>query len=66
MNKIDQILEEALLKLKISNIDDIENIRIEYLGKKGKITEMLKSLSDLSIEEKTIRCPNQYCKNETK
>lgn len=52
MIKIEQLLEEALLKLKISNIDDIENIRIEYLGKKGKITEMLKGLSELSIEEK--------------
>ena len=52
MIKIEQILEEALLKLKTANIDDIENIRIEYLGKKGKITEILKSLSELPIEEK--------------
>jgi phenylalanyl-tRNA synthetase alpha chain len=52
MNKIDSILKEALDKVKTAELDTIENIRIEYLGKKGKITEILKTLSSLSIEEK--------------
>ncbi len=52
MNNIDEILKEALDKLGTTQLSDIENIRIEYLGKKGKITEILKTLSSLSIEEK--------------
>ncbi len=30
----------------------LQDIKVAYLGKKGKITELLKSLKDLSIEEK--------------
>lgn len=52
MSKIEPILNEALSKLQNAGLNDIETIRIEYLGKKGKITEMLKNLSELSIEEK--------------
>ncbi len=35
-----------------ANIQAAEEIRIKYLGRKGLLTEVLKSLSDLSIEEK--------------
>ena len=53
MNKIDIILQEALDKLKNINSEaEAENIKVEYLGKKGKITELLKTLSSLSVEEK--------------
>ena len=38
-----------------SSIDDIEKIRIQYLGKKGLISIEMKSLSSLSIEEKKIK-----------
>jgi len=51
-NNIDEILKEALEKLKNAQLCDIENIKVEYLGKKGKITEILKTLSSLTIEEK--------------
>lgn len=51
-NNINEILKEALNKLQNAQLADIENIKVEYLGKKGKITEILKSLSSLSIEEK--------------
>ena len=30
----------------------LENIRVAYLGKKGSITELLKGMKDLSVEEK--------------
>ena len=30
----------------------IQNLKVSYLGKKGKITELLKTLKDLSLEEK--------------
>ncbi len=39
----------------ISSIENLENIRIKYLGKKGLIPLEMKSLSSLSIEEKKIK-----------
>lgn len=51
-NNINEILNEALNKLQTAELVDIENIKVEYLGKKGKITEILKTLSSLTIEEK--------------
>ena len=38
-----------------SSIDEIEKLRIFYLGKKGLISFEMKSLSSLSIEEKKIK-----------
>jgi len=38
-----------------SSIDDIEKLRIHYLGKKGLISLEMKSLSSLSIEEKKTK-----------
>ena len=40
---------------KTSSIDEIEKLRIYYLGKKGLISNEMKSLSSLSIEEKKIK-----------
>jgi len=37
---------------KIQDLSHLENFRVKYLGKKGKITSLLKSLKDLSLEEK--------------
>ena len=37
---------------KITNKNELENIRIKYLGKKGIVTEYSKNMKDLSIEEK--------------
>lgn len=34
------------------SLDELENIRVSYLGKKGSITELLKGMKDLSVEEK--------------
>lgn len=51
-NNINEILNEALNKLQTATLEQIETIKVEYLGKKGKITEILKTLSSLSIEEK--------------
>ena len=38
-----------------SSLDDIEKLRIHYLGKKGLISIEMKSLSSLSIEEKKVK-----------
>ncbi len=52
-DKIQQIKEDAISKIEASKtIDDIENVRIAYLGKKSAFNEILKGLKDLSPEEK--------------
>ncbi|MBA2648820.1 MAG: phenylalanine--tRNA ligase subunit alpha [Legionella sp.] len=40
------------LILQAGDIPSLENIRIDFLGKKGKLTEVLKTLSGLTAEEK--------------
>jgi len=42
---------EALIS-KIENLEDLENLRVELLGKKGELTDILKTLGSLSPEEK--------------
>jgi phenylalanyl-tRNA synthetase alpha chain len=55
------MLKETLLQMKnevierISNAKtttEVDDLRVEFLGKKGKITDILKGLKDLSVEEK--------------
>ncbi len=36
----------------VSNMEELEKIRVEYIGKKGYVTELLKEMKDLSAEEK--------------
>jgi phenylalanyl-tRNA synthetase alpha chain len=54
-------MKEQLVKLQeqfeaeLSTVNDasqLENIRVAYLGKKGYITDLLKGMKDLSVEEK--------------
>ena len=51
--ELEKIKEMALQKIKSSEaIDTLEQIRVEFLGKKGKITEILKKLGSLTPEER--------------
>lgn len=53
MQDITALQKEALAAIDAANdIQALESIRVEYLGKKGKLTEILKGLSSLSAEEK--------------
>ncbi len=53
MDKIATLREEFLAKLNAAdNAQAVEEIRVEYLGKNGSITGLLKGMKDLSIEEK--------------
>lgn len=36
----------------VSCVADIESLRVKYLGKKGMITDLMKVMKDLSVEEK--------------
>lgn len=40
-----------------STLQDLEKVRIEYLGRKGKVTQQLKSLSSMTIEERKHHAP---------
>ena len=49
------MLEEIKEKIKkVANINELYNLKLEYLGKKGRITEMIASLKELTIEQKKI------------
>jgi len=54
-------MKEQLIKIKeqatgeissIRSLDELENFRIQYLGKKGHVTSALKKLGELSLEER--------------
>ncbi|MBE6781550.1 MAG: phenylalanine--tRNA ligase subunit alpha [Ruminococcaceae bacterium] len=48
--KLQKQFEEELALVK--DVAELENIRVAYLGKKGSITDLLKGMKDLSVEEK--------------
>ena len=50
LQKIENDFNDLLDKSK--NTKDLEKIRIDFLGRKGELTNILKSLSNLSINEK--------------
>ena len=50
---IKKVLNEVAKEIEQSSSQqELQNVKGAYLGKKGKITELLKSLKDLSLEEK--------------
>ncbi len=52
-DKILKIKDEALDKInKVENQKDLETLRLKYLGKKGELKQILKSIGNLSVEEK--------------
>ena len=64
--KLDDIRTEALAAIKAAeNIDTIEEIRIKYLGRKGALTLILRSLGNIPPEKRASfgKLSNRY-KNE--
>ena len=52
-DKIDLIAEESITKIsKSENLNELEDLRIFYLGKKGLVTSFLKTMKDLEQSEK--------------
>jgi phenylalanyl-tRNA synthetase alpha chain len=52
-SEINGIGEEAVKAISTAmDLEAVELLRVEYLGRKGKLTEILKGLKDLSVEEK--------------
>ena len=51
--KLNEMLEEAKGLIEgAGSISEIEELRVKYLGKKGQVTEVLKSMGKLPPEEK--------------
>ena len=51
--KLQKIKEEALSSINADNAD-LEQIRIQYLGKKGELTSVLRGMGALSAEERPV------------
>ena len=51
--QLNKIAEEVLSKIaEAKDLDALNEVRVEFLGKKGRITEVMKSMKTLSPEEK--------------
>lgn len=54
-DKLKQITEEALNRIASSKtLDEINDVRVEFLGKKGQITSIMKELKNVSAEERPV------------
>ncbi|HSW94330.1 MAG TPA: phenylalanine--tRNA ligase subunit alpha [Gammaproteobacteria bacterium] len=55
MTDLDSILEEATHQIQATlDLKSLDHYRVHYLGKKGKLTECLKTLGQLSPEERPL------------
>lgn len=53
--KLSEIREKALRELEaLENLQELENIRVKYLGKKGELTAILRGMGGLSAEERPL------------
>jgi len=53
MNKVEEIKIELLEKIKnITTIKDLQDLKVEYLGKKGKITELSSLIKEIDKEDR--------------
>ena len=51
-DKLKTIVSAALEQVQDSNkLDELNNIRVKFLGKKGELTSILKSMKDVPKEE---------------
>ena len=54
-NRLQGLLAEAQTAIsKAASLDEIENLRVDILGRKGSLTALLKGLADLPREEKPV------------
>jgi phenylalanyl-tRNA synthetase alpha chain len=55
MTTIDEILAAALGELgRVTDLKTLEAWRVQYLGRKGAVTEVLRGLGNLSLEERKV------------
>ena len=52
-SSLKKVLEEAVKSIKnVNTLSDLESMRVKYLGKKSLLNGLMKTLSDLSVNEK--------------
>ncbi|AGB41973.1 phenylalanyl-tRNA synthetase, alpha subunit [Halobacteroides halobius DSM 5150] len=53
--KLEKIQQEAtnIIK-KASNLDELDDLRVKYLGKKGEVTQILRSMGELPPEKRPV------------
>ncbi|MCR5387830.1 MAG: phenylalanine--tRNA ligase subunit alpha [Lachnospiraceae bacterium] len=55
LDKLSQVKEEALKQLdSVKELGSLNDIRVNFLGKKGELTALLKGMKDLSADEKPV------------
>ena len=53
--EISELREMAVKQIReAASVQELEKCRVEFLGKKGTVTELLKGLKDLPIEERKV------------
>ena len=53
--QIAKIKESALTEIEnCKTLQELDNVRVKYLGKKGELTAVLKGMKDLSPEERPV------------
>jgi phenylalanyl-tRNA synthetase alpha chain len=53
--KLQDIQEEAVSEFEsVSDLDQLEGLRIKYLGKKGEVTQILRGMGDLPPEKRPV------------
>lgn len=53
--KLNQIQAKALEALdQVADLGNLDSLRVQYLGKKGELTQILKGMKDLSKEERPV------------
>ena len=53
VSQIESVRKEFLERLeKVNSIEELEKLRVEFIGRKGKVTELLKSIPKLPPEER--------------
>jgi len=56
MNDLDSLVENAVrLFAQSATPAELENAKAQFLGKSGRVTELMKGLAQLSVEEKKTR-----------
>ena len=56
MNELDSIVEQAQRSFaQAATPNDLENAKAQFLGKSGRITELMKGMASLSVDEKKTR-----------
>jgi phenylalanyl-tRNA synthetase alpha chain len=56
MNELDSLVESARAAFALAQAPaELENAKAQYLGKAGRITELMKGMAQLSVEEKKTR-----------